>query len=504
MASGESLFSLIQTLSTSEKRSFTLNNNLQKKNKKDPNYKEVFSVLGKLGAYDKEEILFKLGEEMTKEKLKHAEEYLYKKLVATLKISYTKKSVNVQLQDLILEAQVLDERGLHQKAIDIFKRSEKLALEYHKNTFLLEIIPKKAAAIIALEKNNIKEQIDAAYQTAHNAVTILKEEMTYRHENVKVTTMFRTNNNGVKTNENLLEEITNIYQETLNKGFPVTGSFFSKYYYHNILALSSRLLKEHDLAVKHQKEAIEVWEQHPHIINKDVSSYMLQLANQINYLISVKEYDEAEVIIKKLANLKTSNSDEKGEQFQNVYFYQQRIYLNQKKYEANKDLLEEIEAGLKKYKGKINVSRELAFLYNIGLSFWLSNDFEKALDWLGKIPGSNRFNEHRPDIVRNVHLLQLAIFYELNSNKVVEKITNKLRSIKQKEVTVFEETVVDFFSKLNNCLRSSKEEQTIFVEFQKALKIVEKKQIMGYEAYCDWVNRHIETGIKKDKFAVGS
>lgn len=505
MATGEALFDLIKTLSPSEKGSFTRNNNLPKKNEKDDKntyYKEVFDVLEALGAYDKEEILVRLNEkvnkeereEMTRKKLQDAETYLYKKLIATLKNSYTKNFIEIQLYDLILEAQILYQKGLYELAIKAYIKAEKKALDYHKRALLLEIIPKKADAIVALQKKNILTQIDVTYQTAHDAIAILKEEMVYRHDNIKLTAIFRTKNNKEKTNPLVRKEVATIYQKTAEIDYPQSDSFFAKYYYYNILALSSYLLKNYTAAIEYQQVAIEVWEQHPVIQKKNLSAYMTQLANQINYFICAKQYNEAETIIDKLSNLSTSNVDEKGEQFQNVYFYKQMLYLNQRNYAANKALLKDIEKGLEQYQGKINISRELAFLYNTGLAFWMEGAFDKAQAWLRKIPKSNRFNEHRPDIVRDVHLLQLAIFYELNSKEVVEEISNKLRAIsrgKQQEITPFEEILITFFKRLNSCVDSSKEKRTIFLDFQTALQELKGQTIMGYEAYCNWVDRQL-------------
>lgn len=482
MATGEALFSLIQTLSKGEKNSFTRNNKIQKK---DNNYNEVFSILSKIGEYDKEEVLARLQGVMTKKKLQDAETYLYKKLIATLKASYSKDSIDIQLHDLILEAQILSKKGLNELAIKTFAKAEKKAKEYHKNALLLEIAPQKAAAIVALNKTNVKADIDLTYEMARNAVIDLEQEMDYRHENIKLLTGFRTKTNNT-------EYARECYQRIERNGFPKEGTFFSKYYYYNILALSSRLQKNYDNAIKYQAKAIDIWSEHPKIVQKNLATYITQLANQVNYLICAKKYHKAEVVIRKIENLKPSNLDEEGEQFQNVYFQKQRLYLNQKNYEGSKQLVKNIEEGLKKYAKKINISRELTFLYTIGLTFWLMRDYVQALTWFEKIPNSNRFNEHRPDVVRSVHLLQLAIFYEVNSDRVIELIDNKLRAVRRREMSPFEDVLIDFFRQLNDCARFSKKEQVIFTNFQIALNKLEGQQITGYEAYCDWVSYRCE------------
>lgn len=492
MATGKALFDLIKTLSPSEKRSFTLNNKLPKKNEKDGKkvyYNEVFNVLYQLGTYDKEEILARLGDKIDKDNLRHSEEYLYEKLIDTLKTSYAKKSINIQLQDLILEAQILDERGLHLKAVAVFKKAEDLARKYHKNVFLLEILPQKAAAIVALEKKGVKQQIEAVYEMAHTTVDVLKEEMIYRHENIKLTTMFRTDNNETNVNKKL--KVEDIRENIIDAGFPIEGSFFSKYYYYNILALSSRLLENYDLAVQYQNTAIELWDQHAHIKKFNLVLYMPQLANQINYSICAEKYQRAWQIVKKLKALRPSSAGEKGEYFQNVYCYEQMLYLNEDNYEASKQLAKVIQSTLKVYDKKINISRRLTLLYNTGLTFWLIGDFHKALDWFSDIPKNNRYNEHRPNIVRTVNLLQLAIFYEINNKRAIENIENKLRAVKNnKETNDFEDILIKFFGKLSKSVRSSLEEQNIFSDFKTALKELEGKQIMGYEEYCVWVDRH--------------
>lgn len=482
MATGEALFSLIQTLSKGEKKTFTRNNKLQEKNK---NYSAVFSILSRIGEYDEEEVLARLKKveiEMTKKSLKDTEAYLYEKLIVTLKGLYKDSYIDIKLRDLILEAQILHKKGLYDLAIEVFNKAEKKAIEYHRNALLLEIIPQKADAIVALKRKNLLKNIDTIYITAHHTIDLLKEEMHYRHENIRLLAGYRTE---ARTSPVIFEQ----YQKNQAKIFPINGSFFSKYYYFNILSLSARLCNDSQHAVEYQSKAIEVWDHHPNFIKDNPSLYMAQLANQINYLISAQNYKEAERVIEKITDVNTSFFDQDGEQFQNYYFHKQRLYLNQKNYEKSKQLVTKIENGLKKYKNKINLSRARALHYNISLTFWMLGEYHQALKWIEKLLSDKRSNEHRKDLVRAADLLQLAIFYENNEYDTEDLLVKRIRAIKRKEMNDFEIVLTNFFQQLDNCMKSSKKEQVIFQNFQTALKELNQPQETPYSAYCEWVSQ---------------
>lgn len=524
MATGSALFKLVKTLTRSEKKAFTQDNDLQKSdkiyteilntlnkvasfnknkvrreiktilNQKEKNYSELFNVLNKLKAYNQQKVLNLLGNNMTPKDLRALEVYLYKKIISSLKKFHAKKSIDIQINDLILEAKVLYDKGFYDLAINIFTKAENLALKYNKRSILLEIAPFKAESFFQVKKANTLDSIKDVYITAKEVILTLEEEFFYRHENVKLVATHRTSTLD-PTN---LDEIKKNYQEIKSRGFPATGSFYSQYYYHSILAISEHLQKNHTKAAEHQMQVLLIWKQSPDILKKNLPQYITQLANNINYLICAEKYSDALFLIDEMEKLPLSHSNEQGELYQNLYFYKQSIYLNQQDYTSSKKLIPFIKECLRKHKKKISTSRKLSLSYNIALTYWLLNEHKEALTQLEKLISEYNSNENRPEIIKAAHLLQLATFY---LDEEFLKLEDKIFFIKKNFIskkqsnydvaTTFEEILVYYFRQLKKTKPyPKKDRQIIMKSFKEAL---EKLQLscqkkLGHAEYLTWIN----------------
>ena len=468
MASSNTLFDLIHSLSSNEKRHFRLHSSIQKNEKI---YLKLFDLLEGASTYDKQDIVQELKGLITLKNLHVTENYLYQKLMESLRAFHVDSSIDIKINNLLLEASILRNKGFYKLETDVLRKAEKLAIKHHKHAILLSILPQRVTTILTSNQKHLIKEIEQVYQEAYLLVDNVKQEIEYRHRNSQLFASFRKWR--TLKNEPTIQNIKEGYSETIKKGFPTEGSFYSQYYYHSIQAIYAHLHQEYSQAKKFQQAVVSIWDQFPIIKKANLQLYITQLANLINYAALSQAYEEALLTIQKLALLKTSTFDEKGEQFQNVYFYQQGIYLNTKNYAASKALIPQIKDGLLKFETKISTGRKLNFYYNSTVTFFLTEDYQEAADWLNQILTITRTNEHRKDIQRFARILQLAIYYKLSSNEVLEYMFRGVYRDK----------------KLIHTIPNSKDELNTFKELYIELGQLDdqNKKTLGYEEFYIWV-----------------
>src|SRR5690625_4924489 len=110
----DSLFTLVKSLSKTEKRHFRISHSPAKKNRvkqvpkqdKPPLYLQLFNVLDKSSYYKEKEILNQIPE-LKKQQLSNLKAHLYQHILETLRILSRQKDVRIHIRQLVDYAQVL-------------------------------------------------------------------------------------------------------------------------------------------------------------------------------------------------------------------------------------------------------------------------------------------------------------------------------------------------------------------------------------------------------------
>ena len=485
MAAAQDLFDLIKSLTRNEKRHFQLHSTLQGEEK---NYVRLFEAMDTMEFYDKDGILTTFEGETFVNSLHVTENYLYRKIMEALRAFNEANDKEAQIYSLLTQSNIMEAKGFYKLALDSLYKAEKLAIKYSKQLALIDIAIKKIPIIGAIETRDLVEKTENVFEEAFQYLANIQEELYYRQQNQWMFLMFRKWRSP--RNENVLEEMHKRFADFEQAAFPEKGTFYSQYYYYAARYAYYYTLQAYDQSLKAEAKVVEIWERHPDMIAAYTQKYMVQLANYISNAIMCKEYVLAAEIIDRMGGLKTQSFDEEGEQFQNVYFYKHLSLLNQEKFEACKSLVPEIAAGLEKYKLKINPARRLTFFYNITLVYFITECYSEAADWLDKILIITRNDEPRKDIQQFARVLQLAIYYKLSSNEVLEYMFRSVYRNKELKASMsdFELVVLKYFKKLLKVHPDSKEAKALFVKLMTALEEMKEKELktLGYEAFCIW------------------
>lgn len=513
MATGKKLHNLVLSLSPNEKRYFKLHSNVQSGEK---NYLLLFTTLEKMKEDNYSRALLLHNLKIPSEDLHTTENYLYKRILESLRLFSEKSSSEAKLYSLLLNASILEKKGFYDLSSKMLTKAKSITTTPNSNALILEILKRQARHISATETKNIQKFTDDICQELVDEAERLKEEAQYFQLNQ--VSFVRYRNWKLAKNETEKQFITTLQQHSLIKDNPTSNSFYTKYLRYNTKNNCYALLGQFEEACAEVEQIVALWDQYPKMKVQQLELYMIQLSNLINHKNKIRDFDTARHLLEKLKGIKTKTFNEKAEQFQNYYFHQLAYYLNQYEFDAAIELVPSIKAGLDKYSKKVNRARKLAFYYNIMVAYFIEGDYEAVIPWLFEIKKIEKGNRPRKDIQRFSRILNLTICYKIQTdrglislmnmymeeeqkiNKATKNLKevdleNMLRSIKRGNSYVgtlhaFEKTVLKYFKILFETV-SGREEKKVFRAFKTDLENLTpaQKKVLGFEEFVLWITR---------------
>ena len=131
------IFHLITSLSKSEKRYFKTSLSEKAVNK---NYVKLFNIIDKQTEYDENEIRKVFKDEKFVKQLHVTKIYLTELILKNLRSYHSDKSINSKLINILNDIEILFDKELYDLAYYRIKKAEKLALDYERLPYLLEIL----------------------------------------------------------------------------------------------------------------------------------------------------------------------------------------------------------------------------------------------------------------------------------------------------------------------------------------------------------------------------
>lgn len=158
-------------------------------------------------------------------------------------------------------------------------------------------------------------------------------------------------------------------------------------------------------------------------------------------------------------------------------------------------MIPEIEAGLKLYYSRIPQPRVMAFNINIFVLFFTCEDFDKALDWLNKIPYGKNV-KLREDIQRFARVMQLVVHYELKNFDYLENLyLSTYRGLKRiDQLHEFERIVLNHIRSVHFEL-NKKSLKALWQKFYAELQAIENQKdsqvVTGLSSVVAWVEARL-------------
>lgn len=438
MAGKTALHALIRSLSQAEKRYFKLFAGMGA-GRSQSNYLLLFDCLNAMEVFDENALRSQLSGQPFLNHLPSTIHRLYALLLKSLRTLHDTDSIDAKLRTMDFEIEVLLAKQQFREARRIIGRAKALAREYEREGMLLALLDcEKRMFLLAPEGDGEAfHAVMAREEEAAMSRFVRQRRLLALHERVR--NLARTASPGELAD---LPELNALQKE-------VPGGLICSVYWHNIQGIA--LLNALDYFAAHRlyQNLMALWEEQAHRIPDQADLYLGCANNYLNACLFGLEHIEFLSSAQSLRSLDNLPAAASLKLRRIVYSHELNYSINFGKYDEGVQLVAEIENWLRESEQQLDVSRRLAFYYNIANFHFGFGQVSEANRWINRILNLPRGPE-RPDIRDFARLFQLVIQYELGHLDLQEYF---LRSsyryfARSRKLTEFEAALIDFMKEM--------------------------------------------------------
>lgn len=413
------LFSLIKSLTKSEKRFFKLNSALQAG---DKNYLKIFDFIEAQPKYDEEELKETFKNETFIQHLPSEKNHLYKLILKSLRSYYSEQSISSILKQEIKNVEVLYNKALYKECSKFVKRSKALAAEYEKFYYHYELINwEKKLLEEAFESGVFDHNLDELIKEETEVIEKLRNLAEYQILYSRINYVFRSG--GFTRNETERKIVNEIADYHLIKGKNTALSTRATSICYYIKGLCSASTRDYEDALINFRKAKSVMDRQPKIRDDIQQRYINTLSFLVNCYIDVHDFKNASTVLDELAALLDNKAydspDSRVRIFTSTYIGKLQLFNRQGDFIKAIELESTIESELDRYEEKINKEKRLLFNYNLAYTHFGMGDYRKALKFINIVLNDNE-KQLRQDIYSFSRILNLVIHFELNNHDFIE------------------------------------------------------------------------------------
>jgi hypothetical protein len=484
MKKQEQLFYLINSLSKSEKR------NIRKNFSNDSNYLKLFDAIDYQDEYDDKKIreLFKNTKFIRQ--LHVTKNYLTKQILKNLRNDNSTISVDTRLNNYLSEIELLYKKELFDYCLQLIQKAEKLAEQFEKNNYL---------NLIQNWKRKIYMQQKNIFEHTGEVKKIIDQQAT----NIKVT-----------SNENKYWELTLEQFDNFEKPLKKREKFFKnnllldeknalslrgKINYYHIHYSNALISDNSNYGLDNLNKLVELLETNPLRITDDPTSYITTLSNKVSLLLTIKQYDEIPILLKKIREIPEKYEIHNKEKISvklnlRTYNIELEMYRDLKQFENAEALIDIVQNFLTVNQKSITKNYIVLFYYQFAYIFFMLNNYNKSLRWTNKLL-QNDLAKIREDIYLYSRLLNLMIHFELSNNIVLKYAVDATRKSlrKKRSLLNYENVLLRFFSKIS--MARKEDRKSFFLKLKNDLFAKtdnnKKLDVLDYIDFEEWIGNKL-------------
>ncbi len=489
------LFSLIKSLTKSEKRFFKLSSSLQSG---DKNYLKIFDFIESQSKYDEDNLKSEFKKETFVKHLPSEKNHLYKLILKSLRSFYSEQSVSSLLKQEIKNVEILYNKALYKECEKFVSRAKQMAKDHEKFYYWFELLSwEKKLLEEAYESGEFTTNLDALVAEEEMVIAKLRNLAEYQVIYSKINLIFRSG--GFTRTESERKAVEEIADYHLIKGKNTalsTRAASMCYYIKGLCAATNRNFED---SFQFFNRTREILDNNPMLKVDSGQRYILTLFHLLRCYIDSKDFVKAQELIidiRELEGKKGFNStDILVRIFTNSYNLELVLLHAMGEFQKSVELIPEIERLQEEYGEKVSKEQEILLLYSKAYSYFGVGDFKKALSYINTVLNDNEQNL-RQDIYSFSRLFNLVLHFELENYDFLEyviKSTNRYLNKQERSFEV-ENVCIKHIRKLSKTFQNS--EKIIILEKMKdeldeLLKDQNERTVLEYFNINAWVTSKI-------------
>jgi len=497
----DDVFTLIQSLSMSEKRyfkAFALMGNV----KSDTIYVRLFDIIEAQKEYNETKVLEKLKLDQPQQ-LSNQKKYLGELILESLRIYHAGRSVDAQLWAMVTEIELLYRRRLLKLCLKQCKKAKELAMKYEKNFQLAVILyweERNMGEIISQEKMEA-EHDQIFLDSIANAKKILRiaELRSLHHQILKPSRL-----GGLSRWGKNISHLHKIIQNPILKTEP--DSYRERSMYHSIFTAYYVVQGDWKQCYVSAKKLVTLMEENPHQIAEETRPYTSALNVFILSCIYTHNEKELALVAPKVVGMvndplyNRNNNSMYGLLFccNSILHY----FMHSGEFERGAEFCESIQKTFDKHFENINKGTRFSVYLSFATIYFGLGDYKRSLQWINKIL-STFSSAGQEDYHMSARLLSFIVHYEKDDDNDLERFVKSTQRylISNNRESKIESAIIDFIRKKIAKKKSEKETRAAFEELKITIEElskdpIEKVSLLTFD-FLAW----IDAQIRKKTFA---
>ena len=488
------LYTLIQSLTKSEKRYFKLYSN-QSTPEKEKNYIKLFDVLEQMPTYLEEELVENLHTESISTKYLAADKnHLYNLILRSLRNFHTSRTNRLKVKECLEYAEILLDKGLKDQALQQLQKGQKTAEQYDLVSYFPEMLRlERKITGLPIKAKDLENQYDK-YKDA-----LAKLENFNEYDFLHSRTNFVRRQIGKTRNPEELKLFQEVLDHPLMRENKAT-SFFSKIRFYQIWASYYYSKNDWQREYKYNKILLELMSSKKEFLEE----YPLEYASTFSRVLILTKQVEPEAYFSTLRSFRAIPTKTVRHQRQVKSLVECLAYstefvrmIQEGLFDEAKLIIPDFEQFLTDYDDLIDEAFAMNSYYKFAYVYIGLDDYSKALDYLNRV--LNEFDEKvRPDIYRYSKILTLIVHLELGNTALLPYISKStvhyLKS--RKKLFKTEKVLMDFIKKIkpdaNNIHDWRKHLPALRAEFLEVFKEPNERNALQYFDFMAWLDSKIE------------
>ena len=415
------LFSLVKSLSKSEKRQFKLYAGRLGGNA-EANFMSLFNLLDKVVNYNDALILKKTN--IKKQQISNTKAHLYKQILISLRFNPVHQNVRAQIREQFDFAAILYSKGLYKQSLKMLEKAKDLAIKTDENNLAYEIV-------------EFEKVIESQYITrsmSNRADELAEEAKELSLKNVRISKLSNLSlqlyslllKEGYVKNDNDSKKVSDYF----NKRLPVYNlselTFREKLFLYKAYLWYSLILQDFVSSYKYSQKWVDLFEANPSMKIQNPVFYLKGINYLLESLFLIKHRTKFNQVLENLSkdiheeNIRL-NDNTKTLAFLYYNHNKLNLYFLEGKFTEGLSFVSSLLNEIAVFESKIDAHHIMVFYYKIACMYFGAGDNENCIGYLERII-SNKDLKMREDLLCFTRVLNLVAHYEAGIDYNIDKL----------------------------------------------------------------------------------
>lgn len=413
----DQLFSLVKSLTKSEKRNFKIFAN---RTPQESKFLFLFDALDKISKYDEDKILKHPA--IKKSQLSNLKAVLYKQILSSLRLQHASKDIDLQFREQMDCVKLLYNKGLYVQSLKLLAKLRVKAKEACRNILLYEILEFEKH----IELQFITRSISNKAEVLTNESAQLAEQLHYNNKfsNLAIQLYDWYLKLGHVRNERDFQRIERFFKSNMQQVRSDGLCFFDSVYVYQSHVWYSFITQNFLNTYKYSCKWLELFEVSPKMKALQPEMYIKALGSLLEALFMLLQKQRFELALRKLESLWDDKEMVTNDNIDNMLFHYSfrhriNLFFISGEFPEGVEYVEANKQKLIEYRPKLDVHRLMTFDYKIACVYFGAAEYKKVIKYLNEVIKSKDVNL-RSDLHCFARILNLIAHYELGNDSLVD------------------------------------------------------------------------------------